>query len=69
MWFRNRSIQMKLVKDEETKPVRRMYWSWTPDDYIAVSTTIARNAASIVAVYVAADTLRKVVVYAISAKI
>lgn len=67
--FKNRSIRMKLVKDDDPVVDPRPTWIWTPTEYNDVITAVARNTAQVIAIYVAADTLRKVVVYAISAKL
>lgn len=66
--LKNRHLRVKLGKDD--KDINgRPEWVWTPTDYNDLAMTIARNAASVVAVYIAADTLRKVVIYSVSAKI
>lgn len=67
--FKNRSFRLKLVKDEA--PITDYI---TPEVPTVVKVNIileevTKRAATLIAVYVAADTVRRVVIYAASAKL
>lgn len=66
--FKNRHLRVKLGKDEESTN-SRPEWSWVPDDYNEMVTTIARNTATVVAIYIAADALRKILIYTATSKL
>jgi hypothetical protein len=57
----NRAFLVKMVKDPETTESE-------PIDYRALAKTVTRSVSTCIVVYVSADTVRRVVVYAMSAK-
>ena len=61
--FRNRSFLVKVVKDENTDIPAN-----DPIDYRELAAVITKGVSTCIAIYITADTIRKVVVYAISAK-
>lgn len=63
MW-KNRSVSMKLVKDQPTVIDNR-----PPMDFTKVANTVTRSVIAVMVTYVGVDTLRRVIVYTASAKI
>ena len=61
--FRNRSLHVKMVKDEDIDIPSQ------PIDYRDLAKVVTKSVSTCIAVYIGADTLRRVVVYAISAKV
>ena len=61
--FKNRSFLVKVVKDENTDIPAN-----DPIDYHELATVITKSVSTCIAVYVGVDTVRKIVVYAITAK-
>lgn len=62
--FKNRSFRLKLVKDDAIPD-----YIYPPFDYNKLVSLIAKKTAQVVVVYVGADTVRRVVVYAASSRI
>jgi len=61
MWFRNRSINVKLVKDKQDAKLDS-----DPTDLVR---TITKGAVELVVVYMASDTLRKCIVHTVATRI
>lgn len=59
--FGNRSLRVKMVKDENVYD--------EPTDYNELIETISKNVFAGILIYIGADTIRKSVIYAVSAKI
>lgn len=62
--FKNRSIRIQLMKDNNDLPS-----SETSVDQNDLVRAIAQGAMAVVAVYMAADTLRKILVHVVATKI
>ena len=61
MWLRNRSINVKLVKDKQDAKLDS-----DPTDLVR---TITKGAVELVVVYMASDTLRKCIVHTVATRI
>lgn len=61
--FKNRSFLVKPIKDENFVPVAA-----EPIDYERVARVVTKSVVTCITAYVGADTVRRVVIYAISAK-
>ena len=61
MWLRNRSINVKLVKDKQDAKMDS-----DPTDLVR---TITKGAVELVVVYMASDTLRKCIVHTVATRI
>lgn len=62
MWPRNRSVNIKLVKEMDNAVV-------DSTDPAPLINAISKGAATVVAVYMGCDTLRKIIVHTVATKI
>jgi hypothetical protein len=63
MFFKNKSFNIKVVEDENAVVDSE------PTDYNALIEKAVRGAVTVVAAYMGADTLRKIIVHTIATKI
>lgn len=68
--FRNRALQVKMVKPEELPPTDQPP---AIDHYAALATVsadrVAKSVTQLVAVYMASDTLRKIALHIVKTKV
>ena len=67
--FRNRSFLVKMVKDED--PILNVEGlpGKDPIDYRDLAKVVTKSVSTCITVYITADTVRRAIIYAISAKL
>ncbi len=68
MLFKNRSFLVKSIKDSDVQTTFPNTPPYMLPDFDHMAKIITKSVSTCIAVYVGADTIRRVVVYAISAK-
>jgi hypothetical protein len=68
MLFRNRSFLVKPIKDSDLEMTFPNTPPYMLPDFNHMAKIVTKSVSTCIAVYVGADTVRRVVVYAISAK-